>query len=142
MTMKTKPMSCFPSLSYVFQFCLNKSVSATSSWACPSYASPLVGSFLVPFLPSCCLASSEHGPVILYINRLLLIHVEIGSMLQHLSRSSFLIFSEQKIFLLRLRHFVWNVSRLLQISFVVFHHSDLWSSMIKSYSSVIRFPAF
>ena len=59
-----------------------------------------------------------------HLNLLLLTHAEIGSMLQLLSRSSFLILSGQKILLMRRRHFVWNVSSFLQISFVIFQHSD------------------
>ena len=59
-----------------------------------------------------------------HLNLLHLTHAEIGSMLQLLSRSSFLIFSGQKILLMRRRHFVWNVFSFLQISLVIFQHSD------------------
>ena len=44
-----------------------------------------------------------------HLNLLLLTHAEIGSMLQLLSRSLFLIFSGLKILLLRRRHYVWNL---------------------------------
>ena len=46
-------------------------------------------------------------------------YTKIGSGLQHLNRSSFHIFSGQKIILMHRKHFVWNVSNFLQLSFII-----------------------
>ena len=98
-----------------------RQISTMLFCACPSYASH-VESTLVPLLPGCCSAFSEHDqpskPSSLDARRNRF-HVTLL-----LSRSSFLIFSGQKIFLMRRRHFVWNVSSFFQISFVFFQHSD------------------
>ena len=92
-------------------------ISAMLFWACPSCAS---------------LARLLFGNLKTWPNLLLFTHAEIGSMLQLLSRSSFLIFSGQKILLVRPRHFVWNVSSFLQISFVIFQHSDRQSNTLRT----------